>query len=52
MPGWASTVGILSLLFGVLFLVLGVIGIYLARVYKVLQNRPQFVVAETVQHLD
>ena len=45
-PGWASTVGILALLFGILFIILGVIGIYIARIHKVLQERPKFIIAE------
>lgn len=45
-PGWASTMGILALLFGILFIVLGVIGIYLASIHAALQNRPKFVVAD------
>ncbi len=45
-PGWASTVGILSLLFGILFIILGVIGIYIARIHTVLQERPKFIIAE------
>lgn len=47
--GWASTVGILAFLFGVLFVVLGVIGIYLASIHAALQNRPKFVVAANTQ---
>ena len=45
-PGWASVVGVLSLFFAVLFLVLGTIGVYIARIHDVLQNRPPYVVAE------
>ena len=45
-PGWASTVGILALLFGILFIILGVIGIYIARIHTVLQERPKFIIAE------
>jgi len=45
-PGWASTVGIISFLFGVLFIILGVIGSYLARVHVALQNRPRFIISE------
>jgi dolichol-phosphate mannosyltransferase len=45
-PGWASTVGITALLFGVLFVLLGVIGLYLARIHTALQTRPKFVVEE------
>ena len=45
-PGWASILSVMSLLFAVLFLVLGVIGMYVARIHEVLQNRPRYVVAE------
>ncbi len=45
-PGWASTVGIISFLFGVLFIVLGIIGTYLARIHVALQNRPRFIMSE------
>ncbi|MCF8370373.1 MAG: glycosyltransferase family 2 protein [Bacteroidales bacterium] len=47
-PGWASTVGIISLLFGILFIILGIIGIYLARIHQSLQNRPRFVVSDSI----
>ena len=47
-PGWASTVGIISFLFGVLFAILGVIGLYLASIHSALQGRPRFIVAEVV----
>jgi dolichol-phosphate mannosyltransferase len=42
--GWASTVGVLSFLFGVLFALLGIMGIYLARIYSLLQARPFFII--------
>jgi dolichol-phosphate mannosyltransferase len=45
--GWASTVGITSFLFGVLFIMLGIIGIYLARIHVALQNRPRFIIQES-----
>jgi len=45
-PGWASTIGIISLLFGILFIILGIIGSYLARIHVALQNRPRFVISE------
>ena len=48
-PGWASTVGIMSFLFAILFATLGVIGIYVSRIYALLQNRPEFIVSETVE---
>lgn len=46
-PGWASTVSVITLLFGVLFLNIGVIGIYLARIHKSLQRRPPYIISET-----
>jgi dolichol-phosphate mannosyltransferase len=45
-PGWASIVGVTSLFFGILFILLGIIGVYIARIHEMLQNRPAFVVAE------
>lgn len=47
-PGWASTLGILSLLFGVLFILLGCIGIYLANIHEILKARPRFIVNRTI----
>ena len=46
--GWASTTSIMAFLFGILFIILGIIGIYLARIHQALQHRPQFVVADSV----
>lgn len=45
-PGWASTLGLLSLLFGVLFIMLGIIGGYIGRIYVMLQHRPAYVIFE------
>lgn len=47
-PGWASTVGIISFLFGILFILVGIIGVYIARIHKALQRRPQFIIAESI----
>ncbi|MCM8594885.1 glycosyltransferase family 2 protein [Accumulibacter sp.] len=44
--GWASTIGVTSLLFAVVFLLLGVIGLYIASIHRMLQQRPRFIVAE------
>jgi glycosyltransferase involved in cell wall biosynthesis len=46
-PGWASTVGVTTLLFGVQFVLLGLIGEYLGRVYLAAKHRPPFLVEET-----
>lgn len=45
-PGWASVMTVMSLMFGVLFVLLGIIGTYLAKVYEILKKRPRFVVGE------
>jgi glycosyltransferase involved in cell wall biosynthesis len=45
-PGWASVMTVMSLMFGVLFVLLGIIGTYLAKVYEILKKRPRFVVGD------
>jgi glycosyltransferase involved in cell wall biosynthesis len=45
-PGWASTVGLLSLLGGIQLLTLGVVGEYLGRLFLYSLNRPSFVIRE------
>jgi polyisoprenyl-phosphate glycosyltransferase len=47
-PGWASTVGILSLLFGIQFIFLGVIGEYIGRILTQVRQRPLFLVSDRV----
>lgn len=46
-PGWASAIGVTSLLFGILFIFLGIIGEYLARVLVEVRGRPRFLVADS-----
>jgi dolichol-phosphate mannosyltransferase len=50
-PGWASTVGMLSLLGGIQLLTLGVIGEYLGRLFLSNLNRPPFVISEHTGHV-
>lgn len=45
-PGWASILSVVSLMFGVLFIILGVIGTYIARVFTILQKRPRFIIGD------
>lgn len=45
-PGWASVIGVTSLLFGVLFVLLGILGEYLARILEEVRRRPRFLVSE------
>lgn len=47
-PGWASTVGLLSLVFGVMFLLMGLQGEYLIRIYQRVQHRPAFLVERVI----
>jgi glycosyltransferase involved in cell wall biosynthesis len=46
--GWASAIGVTSLLFAMLFFMLGVIGEYIGRILIEVRGRPRFVVAEGV----
>jgi dolichol-phosphate mannosyltransferase len=45
-PGWASAVSVVSVLFGILFILLGIIGEYVGRVLIEVRSRPRFLVAE------
>ena len=45
-PGWASTVGLLSLLGGIQLLTLGILGEYLGRLFLSSLNRPSFVIRD------
>ena len=47
-PGWASIVGVVSFLFGILFMILGCIGLYIANIHENLKNRPRFVIQQKV----
>jgi dolichol-phosphate mannosyltransferase len=46
-PGWASTMMVLSILFGLLFLYLGILGEYVGRIIIEVRGRPRFIVCET-----
>ena len=46
-PGWSSLIAAVLLLGGVQLLALGVIGLYLGRVYNEVKGRPIYVVQET-----
>jgi len=47
-PGWASLTIVVSLLFGILFILLGILGEYLARILEEVRSRPRFIVSESV----
>ena len=48
-PGWASSVAIMSFLFGVLFVFLAVLAEYVGRIVVEMRGRPRFLVRETTQ---
>jgi len=47
-PGWASTLGVISLLFSVLFVVLGVIGLYLVDIHRLLKQTPHYIAKDII----
>lgn len=51
-PGWASLMTVMSFMFAVLFVLLGLIGTYLGKIYEILKNRPRFVIERTVGFAD
>ena len=46
--GWASTLAVISFLFGILFIVLGVIGEYIGRIFEVTKGRPVYIVEKSL----
>jgi len=50
LPGWASVMGLLSLLGGIQLLTVGVLGEYLGRVFVASLGRPHFVIRERLQN--
>lgn len=47
-PGWASSVAIISFLFGVMFILVGLLGEYIGRILVEVRRRPRFLVTERV----
>ncbi len=50
-PGWASTIGVMSLLFGILFILLGILGEYIGRILIQVQGRERFIVSDRTDGL-
>lgn len=46
LPGWASLLSVVSLLFGILFILLGIIGEYIGRIVAEVRGRPRYLVRE------
>jgi polyisoprenyl-phosphate glycosyltransferase len=49
-PGWASTLMVISLLFSLLFVYLGILGEYIGRIVIEVRQRPRFIVGDTTEH--
>lgn len=49
-PGWTTTVVLVSFLFSVQLLVTGVLGEYIGRIYEQVKGRPLYVVGERIRH--
>jgi dolichol-phosphate mannosyltransferase len=47
-PGWASAVSILSFLFGVMFILVGLLGEYIGRILIEVRRRPRFLISHQV----
>ena len=47
-PGWASALSITTFLFGILFMLLGIIGDYIGRILIEVKGRPRYLVSESV----
>jgi len=45
-PGWASAISVISFLFGVLFILLGIIGEYIGRILVEVRQRPRYLIAD------
>lgn len=45
-PGWASSLAIISFLFGVLFMFLAILAEYMGRILEEVRGRPRFIVSE------
>jgi dolichol-phosphate mannosyltransferase len=49
-PGWTTTVVLMSLLSSVQLIVIGVLGEYVGRIYEQVKERPLYVVGERLRH--
>jgi dolichol-phosphate mannosyltransferase len=47
-PGWTQTMVVLSFLFGMLFVVLGILGEYIGRILVEVRGRPRYLVSDEV----
>ena len=45
-PGWATVIVLMSLMFSVAFVLLGAIGLYLGKIFEILKGRQRFIVSD------
>ena len=50
--GWTSTIAAILLTQGIVLMILGLMGEYIGRIYTELQNRPNYIIQEIVEHTD
>jgi dolichol-phosphate mannosyltransferase len=51
-PGWATTITLMTFMFGILFILLGIIGEYIGRILIEAKGRPKFLVRELIGVLE
>lgn len=47
--GWSSIIAIMLFMFGIVLMVLGIIGEYIGRIYLCINNTPQYVIKEVIK---
>lgn len=47
-PGFGTLVSLFLFMFGLVFLMMGVIGQYVAQIYEEVKSRPNFIVTEAI----
>jgi dolichol-phosphate mannosyltransferase len=47
-PGWATTITVMSFMFGMLFILMGLLGEYIGRVLIQVRLRPRFIVSDQI----
>ena len=50
LTGWSSTIAILLFMFGIVLIVLGLIGEYLGRIYLCINQTPQYVIRDVINN--
>jgi len=51
-PGWASLMSVMLFFFGVVLIMLGIIGEYIARIFEEVKGRPLYIISEKIGDFD